>query len=112
MGFYLHGGILMKAGETGPVGLDIRYVAGTKIDFPSFVETDVDGVTVSLIIGWGYLPRDRSASGDRGGTPVLPLMFGATRAENTSGTSRCGPRKAAQNRRGAVAGRTCCLLSR
>jgi hypothetical protein len=56
LGLYARGGVLLPVGESAVLGVDLRYVFATTLDWgvPGLIETDVDGLVYSFVIGWGY----------------------------------------------------------
>lgn len=52
LGFYGHGGVLVKVARSFYLGLDARLLTGTEVDLFS-IETDVDYVQLAAVFAWG-----------------------------------------------------------
>lgn len=54
VGYYAQGGAYVLLGEEFSLGVDYRVVAGTDIDLPGFISTDVDYDQVSISLGFMF----------------------------------------------------------
>lgn len=52
LGFYGHGGLLLRVGSSFYLGLDARALTGTELDIFG-IETDADYVQVAAVFAWG-----------------------------------------------------------
>ncbi len=53
-GIYLHAGLAVEVGKWGLIGVDVRKVSGTDIQFPTLGDTDIDYEQISLFIGGAW----------------------------------------------------------
>lgn len=54
VGLYLRGGAYAELGDRWSLGLDLRRVFGTDVEFSGFVPTDADHDQIALTVGYSF----------------------------------------------------------